>query len=316
MSNKSRNQSDYRYIAYLRKSEERLERQELSIPAQKRKIEEIFPDLKIIDFVEETKSAFKPGRPLFNNSVLKRIERGEAEGIIAWHPNRTSRNEIDAGNVVYMIRSGVMKDLKFGTYNFENTPEGIWMLQNMMSQSQYESAKQGRDVGRGMEQKAIQGERPGSVAMGYKKVPRLDEHGDPIIRPKDQKVVNYTDIDPERFDLVKRMWSMLLSGKHSVAQIRKIANEEWHFATRTYSGRVRKGGGGPISQSGMYRIFNNIFYTGMIIGRASPHVGNHPAMISLEDFDYVQNVLGKHGKPSSGVNEYAYTSIMSALELS
>ena len=103
---------------------------------------------------------------------------------------------------------------------------------------------------------------------------------------------------------------MLLSSKYSVAQIRKIANEEWHFTTRTYSGRVRKGGGGPISQSGMYRIFNNIFYTGMIMHNGEVHNGNHPATISLEDFDYVQNVLGKHGKPRSGVNEYAYTSIM------
>ncbi len=310
MSNKSRNQSDYRYIAYLRKSEERLERQMLSIPAQKRKIEEIFPDLKIIDFVEETKSAFKPGRPLFNHDVLKRIENGEADGVVGWHPNRLSRNEIDAAQVSYMLRTGVMKDLKFGTYTFENTPEGIWMLQNMMSQSQYESAKQGRDVGRGMEQKAIQGERPGSVALGYKKVATLDEHGEPIIRPKDQKVITYTDKDPERFDLVQKMWSMLLSGKYSVAQIRRIANQEWGFTTRKYSGRVRKGGGGPVSQSGMYRIFNNIFYTGMIMHNGELHKGNHPAMISIEDYDYVQNVLGKHGKPRSGVNEYAYTSIM------
>jgi site-specific DNA recombinase len=310
MSNKSRNQSDYRYIAYLRKSEERLERQMLSIPAQKRKIEEIFPDLKIIDFVEETKSAFKPGRPLFNHDVLKRIENGEADGVVGWHPNRISRNEIDAAQVSYMLRSGVMKDLKFGTYTFENTPEGIWMLQNMMSQSQYESAKQGRDVGRGMEQKAIQGERPGSVALGYKKVATLDEHGEPIIRPKDQKVVTYTSKDPERYDLVKRMWTMFLSGKYSVAQIRRAANEEWCFTTREYKGRVRQGGGGPISQSGMYRIFNNVFYTGWIMHNGELHKGNHPAMISMEDFDYVQNVLGKYGKPRSGVKEYAYTSIM------
>jgi site-specific DNA recombinase len=93
-----------RYIAYVRKSEERLERQELSLEAQINKIKSIFVDLNIIDIVIESRSAFKPNnRPEFL-SIIKRIENGEAEGIVAWHPNRMSRNEVDSATVTYMLR--------------------------------------------------------------------------------------------------------------------------------------------------------------------------------------------------------------------
>src|ERR1039458_1523577 len=105
-----------KYIAYLRKSEERKERQVLSIESQKAEIKKRFPDLNIIDFVQETRSAFKPyNRPAFDN-MLKRIYAGEADGIVSWYPNRLSRNEIEAANITYGLRSGTIKDLKFCTY--------------------------------------------------------------------------------------------------------------------------------------------------------------------------------------------------------
>ncbi|MGH9857309.1 MAG: recombinase family protein, partial [Acidobacteriota bacterium] len=86
--------------------------------------------------------------------------------IVAWHPNRLSRNEKDSAEVTYRLR-GPLKDLKFCSYNFDNSAEGIMMLQMVMNQSQYESSKQGRDVSRGMKQKASTGERPGVVPTGY-----------------------------------------------------------------------------------------------------------------------------------------------------
>jgi hypothetical protein len=51
-----------RYIAYLRKSSEDEERQVLSKEAQRDKIKERFPDLNIIKFVDESKSAFEPDK--------------------------------------------------------------------------------------------------------------------------------------------------------------------------------------------------------------------------------------------------------------
>jgi site-specific DNA recombinase len=125
------NEPKLRYIAYIRKSEERKERQELSHKAQVRKIKEQFPGLKVVKWFEESKSAFKPGRPLFKE-MMGMIESGEAEGIVSYHPNRCSRNEIDSAEITYALR-GKLKDLKFCTYTFENSAEGIMWLQFTMN---------------------------------------------------------------------------------------------------------------------------------------------------------------------------------------
>lgn len=303
----SHNKKPLRYIAYIRKSEEREDRQMLSTSAQRAEIQKHFPELDIIEFIEETRSAFKPdNRPLFRRA-LDRMKAGEADGFVAWHPNRLSRNEIEAAEVTYMLRTGVMLDLKFCSFNFDNSAEGIMMLQMVMSQSQYESSKQGRDVKRGMTQKVSQmQERPGQVPQGYRKVPIMDADGSPLIRPKDGKVLTKTDIDPERYDMIRKMWSMLAAGRHTVAEIRTIANDDWQFTTR----RTAKIGGKPLTMSMMYKIFNNVFYAGMISHNGEVYPGAHRPMVTLEEFDYVQKLLGDKGKPRSRGDDLAYASIM------
>ena len=111
--------------------------------------------------------------------MLRLIDAGIADGLVFYSPNRASRNEIDAAAITYRLRGSALKDLKFCTYSFENTNEGILMLQMLLSQSQYESAKQGKDVKRGMVQKAISGERPGIVPTGYMKAPVMVEGQNP-----------------------------------------------------------------------------------------------------------------------------------------
>lgn len=304
--------NSFKYIVYVRKSEEREEKQVLSLQAQKDKIQEQFPDLNIIDIVEESRSAFKPyNRPLFEKRVIERIKRGEADGIIAWHPNRLSRNEIDAATITYMARKGVIKELRFCAYTFENNPEGIMMLQIIMSQSQYESSKQARDVKRGMKQKASGGERPGVVVLGYDKVPVLDSHGRPQLRPKDNKIITETGKDPVRFELVKKMWQMMLSGTYTAQQIRQIANDEWGFTTREVKKKNSKRiGDRPLGSSQMYRIFNSPFYAGWIVHEGEWYEGNHEKMITLDQYDYVQMLLKKNGKPRVNTYEYAFTGLI------
>lgn len=303
MNRQSKPETKLRYIAYVRKSEVREDRQELSHASQIKEIKERFPDLNIIEWLEpESKSAFTPGRPIFAQ-MLATIQSGKADGIVAWHPNRLSRNEIDSATITYMLRDK-LKDLKFCSYNFDNSAEGIMMLQMVMNQSQYESSKQGRDVKRGMKQKAATGERPGIVPTGYMKVSIKDNYGEPI-RHKDGFATK-TAFDPERIELVKRMWRMLLSGAYNAAEIRRIANDEWGFTLR----KTAKTGGGPIGSSSIYRMFNNPFYAGYIKHNGELHRGNHEPIITLDEFDHAQKLLGAKGKPRAGVNDYAFTGMI------
>lgn len=294
-----------KYIAYLRKSEERKERQILSIESQKENIKKTFPDLKIIDWVEEKHSAFIPyNRPVFDD-VIKRIHAKEADGIVAWYPNRLSRNEVDAATITYDVRRGIIKDLKFCNYHFDNSPSGIWFLQMLLSTGQLESATKAVDVSRGMATKAGNGEKPGQVPQGYIKVPVLNDDGKPIMNKFD-RVVTITADDPERYDMVKRMWKMFLYENYSPGQIRKIANKDWGYMLR----ETPKTGGKPIGTSTIYRIFTNPFYAGYMRHKGELIEGNHNRMITMEEFDYAQKLLGAKGKPRKTKHDFAYGSMI------
>ena len=46
-------------------------------------------------------SAKQPSRPVFNQ-MLTELEQGQAQVIIAWHPDRIARNTYDGGKVTYL----------------------------------------------------------------------------------------------------------------------------------------------------------------------------------------------------------------------
>lgn len=87
-----------KYILYVRKSTDTEDRQVLSIDAQLAELRRFAKDnhLVVIDELIEKRTAKMPGRPIFN-SMINRIENGEANGILAWHPDRLARNSIDGG---------------------------------------------------------------------------------------------------------------------------------------------------------------------------------------------------------------------------
>src|SRR5713226_8377005 len=115
-----------RYFIYCRKSTEAEDRQIASIESQLTTLKRTFserPDIEIVRVYEEAFSAKAPGRPVFNEMITE-IENGAAEGIIAWAPDRLARNSVDGGRIIYLLDCGVICDLKFVTYTFENNSQG------------------------------------------------------------------------------------------------------------------------------------------------------------------------------------------------
>jgi len=288
-----------RYIRYRRKSSEREERQVLSNKSQKIELDKKFSNLEIVNDFEESKSAFHPDiRPDFS-TMIEILKNGEADGIIAWHPDRLSRNEIDAATITYMVRTGVIKDLKFGSYYFDNSPEGIMMIQNALSHSQYSSSKLSVDTKRGLRTKAEIGWYSGVAKFGYLNNKSKDK-GEKDIYP-----------DPDRFKIARRMWDLMLTGLYSPPQILKIANEDWGVRTV----KRRRSGGNPLSRSFIYNFFTDPFYYGEFKWLDKDeirvwHKGKHEPMITKEEYDRVQILLGRKGRPRPQTHQFAYTGLM------
>ena len=279
------------YFLYARKSSESEDRQVQSIDDQVNRLKVLANDLgiSIKEILTEAKSAKKPNcRPIFT-SMLERIEKGEAQGILCWQINRLSRNPVDSGTLGWMLQQGALKSIQ--TIDRQYLPDDnvlLFSVESGMANQFIIDLK--KNSMRGMVGKADRGWLPSRPPLGY----------------LNDKLEHTIVEDKERFDLVRRMWDMMLTGNYTPPQIREIANKEWGFRTP----KTKRDGGGQLADSVIYKLFTNIFYTGMFKWAGKTYSGNHKPMITLEEYDRVQAILGRSGRPRAQTHDFAYTGVI------
>lgn len=294
-----------KFFLYARKSsDENNDRQVASLDVQKRELREKAErdNIRIVKLFEEAKTGKKPGRETFNE-MIEAIQAGKCNKILCWKLDRLSRNPVDTGTVQWLLQQGIIKEIR--TYDKSYFPQDHTLITSFEMGMATQYSRDLRSMAfRNIRDKLVKGWRPGVAPLGY-----LND----MTKPHGEREII---IDPERFDLIKKAWKMLLTGTYSVSKIHDIAKDEWGLRTR----KMKRQGGKPMSLSQWYQIFNDPFYYGWFyfmepdeqkdIRERVLYKGSHTPMITKPEFDRVQEILGRKGKPQPKTHVFSYSGLI------
>ena len=285
------------YFIYARKSTEAEDRQVLSIDSQVNELKNLVDkfSLRNIEIFTESKSAKDPGRPVFN-AMMKRVYRGEVQGILCWKLDRLARNPVDGGSIIWAIKQhGIRIITPTQTFSQEEDNTILMYIEFGMAQKYIDDLS--RNVKRGLRAKLEKGWFPSVAPLGYLNNPNKNRDGMDIIP------------DPERFSLIRKMWDLMITGSYSPPRILDIANQDWGFRTRP----MGKLGGKPLERSAIYNLLTNPFYYGYFEypkGSGLWHKGAHEPMITEEEYDRVQMLIGRKGKAKPQKHDFSFTGMI------
>lgn len=281
-----------KFFMYCRKSSDAEDRQVQSIPDQISALQEVArrKGIEIVEILHESRSAKAPGRPVFNE-MITRIGNGEADGILAWKLNRLARNPIDGGKIQWLLQDGILSRIETHDRSYYPSDNVLMMSVEFGMANQY-VRDLSIDTKRGLRAREDKKGYPNGVApMGYL--------NDMSREPGDRGWI----VDEDRFPLVKQLLEMFATGRYSIRQIMKIANDEMGLRSPVH----KRQGGKRLCLSYMAGTFlRNPVYAGFFfVGDGSRRELNSsvPRAISEETYWHIQKILGWRGRPRPSLNK-------------
>ena len=245
-------------------------------------------ELTILETLSESRSAKAYGRPVFNQ-LLERIENGEADGIICWKLDRLARNFIDGGRIIDMLQHGKIKVIQTHDRQYLSNDNVLMMAMEFGMANQF-IRDLSTNTRRGLRNKVSMGWLPHRAPIGYL--------NDKTAEQGDKKIFK----DPDRFNMVRKMWDLLLVNKFSIEQIYRKAVDEWGLTLAP----TKKTPAHKPCRSKIYHTFINPFYYGYFYYNGQLHKGTHEAMITEKEFDDAQVILGLKTKPRLRTHQTTY----------
>lgn len=259
------------YVGYVRKSTEDSGKQVQSIEDQTKAIEAKAKreGYKLVKIFKDEKSGGKPGIREGFNAMIDLIESGKANGIMAWKLDRLSRNPQDSGYIHQMINDKKIRWIVTESRDYCEDDDIMFDVEASMDAKFRKDLM--KNVRRGMVSKAEKGWMPCVPPIGYVN----DRYDKTIVK------------DPETWDKVRMVFDKFLTGTVTVAELTRYADEK--LSLRTH--QRRKSGGRPLTHGGIRALLKNEFYTGDFTYAGKKYNGNHPVLITREEFDRVQQLL-------------------------
>lgn len=284
------------YGIYARKSDDDRSVTEKSIREQLAECQRIVErgGLKVVRTWEESRSARHPNRRTGYRELIAAIEAGEVQGVVCWHVNRLVRNMEEGGKLAQLLIEGTLKEIQTPSATYRTGDNIMPLVIEAASATQF-SLDHAKAVSRGLEGSFRSGGCTNKAPQGYRNV------RDPLNLKR-----GLIERDPERFDVVRRAWELLIHSGCTLKQVTRTMNDVWGFRTRP----TRNAGNRPLSYSGAYFMFTNPFYAGFVHRKGELVKGNHEAMVTADEFERVQANLKRGSFVAPRVKEYAYTGLM------
>jgi site-specific DNA recombinase len=265
-------------FVYLRRSQDREDRQSLSIDKQDAQLRSVIQrnDIEPIYLPPEERTAKYPGRPIFND-MMERVENGEARYIAVWALSRLSRNPIDGGRVIYALDTGKLLAIHTPSRVYRNTPDDKMVLAIELALAKKNNDDLSVQVKEGFEAKRTHGQYPGPAPIGYLNT---------IIRPGERNIIP----DPDKGPKIVRLFEMAATGLYTPQDIWQEAQD---IALHSRSGIV-------LGKQTIIEVLKRRAYTGVFkYGGEEWHQGSYKPLITVELFDKVQLAMGWVKSPNS-----------------
>ncbi|PIS32432.1 hypothetical protein COT40_00135, partial [Candidatus Peregrinibacteria bacterium CG08_land_8_20_14_0_20_41_10] len=177
-----------------------------------------------------------------------------------------------------MVDRGLIKSLKFPTFWFEPTPQGLFMLNIAFGQSKYFVDNLRENTKRGLRQKIRNGVWPGWAPVGY-------------LNNLKTKMI---DVDSKKAPKVRKLFELYATGNYTFHSLANWCKEH----------KLKGNLGKEISTSNIPIILQNIFYVGLMKYRGEIFEGVHKPLISKKLFDKVQETLKQRGRTQEVKKHY------------
>ena len=237
------------YFLYARKSTDVEDKQVLSIEAQLSELRVLAKQegLEVSAEFVEKRTAKMPGRLVFNE-MMKRIQKGEAQGIVCWKLDRLARNPVDGGQISWFLQEGTIKHIR--THDRSHYPtDNVLMMSVEFGMANQFIRDLSANVKRGLRLKVKRGEFPSSAPVGY-----LND-----VRAK--TIV----IDRKKSKVIRAAFELYAKGDRRLEDI----------STFMYENGVRSFGGLSFHKDRVRFILTNSFYCGLFTDGGELHEGRH-----------------------------------------
>lgn len=249
--------------------------------------------IEIVDIKREAHSSKEAGqRPVFNEMIAD-IKTGKYNGIMAWAPDRLSRNAGDLGAIVDLMDQKLIVEIRTYGQRFINSPNEKFLLMILGSQAKLENDQKGLNVKRGLRTRCEMGLWPAPAPTGYLNEKNVDKKCHILV-------------DPKRAPVIKQMFE-------------KVAYENWS-GKKVYQWlrnevKLTSINNKPLTLSNVYLIFKNTLYYGMFEyprGSNNWYTGIHEPLITKKLFEKVHEQLKRSEIVSGyGTKEFAFTKLIS-----